>query len=76
MSSMTRKAFGVLTSRECDVLQGQAQGYPTKTIAYDLGIRPRTVEVHRTNIVTKLKARSLSQVLRIAFAGGLREGRS
>ncbi|WP_066583562.1 response regulator transcription factor [Sphingomonas pruni] len=68
--------LGVLTSRERDVLQGLAQGYPNKTIAYDLGISPRTVEVHRANIMAKLKARSLSEVLRIAFAGGLGEGRS
>lgn len=67
--------LGVLTNRERDVLQGLAQGYPNKTIAYDLGISPRTVEVHRANIMTKLKARSLSEVLRIAFAGGLGEGR-
>lgn len=68
--------LGVLTSRERDVLHGLAQGYPNKTIAYDLGISPRTVEVHRANIMTKLKARSLSEVLRIAFAGGLGEDRS
>ena len=67
--------LGVLTGRERDVLQGLAQGYPNKTIAYDLGISPRTVEVHRANIMAKLKARSLSEVLRIAFAGGLGEGR-
>lgn len=67
--------LGVLNSRERDVLQGLAQGYPNKTIAYDLGISPRTVEVHRANIMAKLKARSLSEVLRIAFAGGLGEGR-
>lgn len=68
--------LGVLTSRERDVLRGLTQGYPNKTIAYDLGISPRTVEVHRANIMTKLKARSLSEVLRIAFAGGLGEDRS
>lgn len=68
--------LGALTNRERDVLQGLAQGYPNKTIAYDLGISPRTVEVHRANIMAKLKARSLSEVLRIAFAGGLGEGRS
>jgi len=68
--------LGVLTNRERDVLQGLAQGYPNKTIAYDLGISPRTVEVHRANIMAKLKARSLSEVLRIAFAGGLGESRT
>jgi two-component system response regulator FixJ len=57
-----------LTSRERDVLDGLAQGLPNKTIAYDLGISPRTVEIHRANLMTKLEARSLSDALRIAFA--------
>lgn len=60
-----------LTSRERDVLRGLAQGLPNKTIAYDLGISPRTVEVHRANLMTKLDVRSLSEALRIAFAAGL-----
>ena len=43
-------------------------GLPNKTIAYDLGISPRTVEIHRANLMTKLGVRSLSEALRIAFA--------
>lgn len=58
----------VLTSRERDVLEGLAKGLPNKTIAYDLGISPRTVEIHRANLMAKLKVRSLSEALRIAFA--------
>lgn len=65
------KILGVLTSRERDVLEGLAKGLPNKTIAYDLGISPRTVEVHRANVMTKLDVRSLSDALRIAFAAGL-----
>lgn len=57
-----------LTGRERDVLDGLAQGLPNKTIAYDLGISPRTVEIHRANLMTKLGVRSLSEALRIAFA--------
>jgi two-component system response regulator FixJ len=57
-----------LTPRERDVLDGLAQGLPNKTIAYDLGISPRTVEIHRANLMTKLGVRSLSEALRIAFA--------
>jgi two-component system response regulator FixJ len=57
-----------LTGRERDVLDGLAQGLPNKTIAYDLGISPRTVEIHRSNLMTKLSVRSLSEALRIAFA--------
>ena len=60
-----------LSPREQDVLRGLVRGHPNKTIAYDLGISPRTVEVHRANLMGKLKARSLSEALRIAFAAGL-----
>lgn len=63
--------LGALTPRERDVLDGLAHGLPNKTIAYDLGISPRTVEVHRANLMTKLEVRSLSDALRIAFAAGL-----
>jgi len=58
----------VLTPRERDVLEGLAKGLPNKTIAYDLGISPRTVEIHRANLMTKLEVKSLSEALRIAFA--------
>jgi len=57
-----------LTPRERDVLEGLAQGLPNKTIAYDLGISPRTVEIHRANLMSRLGVRSLSEALRIAFA--------
>ena len=69
-----RTAVAGLTAREQDVLDGLAQGLPNKTIAYDLGISPRTVEVHRANVMTKLGVRSLSEALRIAFAAGLGAG--
>lgn len=61
----------VLSPREREVLEGLVQGLPNKTIAYDLGISPRTVEVHRANLMTKLGVSSLSDALRIAFAAGL-----
>ena len=57
-----------LTPRERDVLNGLADGLPNKTIAYDFGISPRTVEIHRANLMMKLGVRSLSEALRIAFA--------
>jgi two-component system, LuxR family, response regulator FixJ len=56
-----------LTGRERDVLNGLVQGYPNKTIAYDLGISARTVEIYRANMMEKLRVRSLSEALRIAF---------
>lgn len=63
--------LSALTPRERDVLEGLAQGLPNKTIAYDLGISPRTVEVHRANLMAKLDVRSLSDALRIAFSAGM-----
>jgi len=57
-----------LTPRERDVLDGLAKGLPNKSIAYDLGISPRTVEIHRANLMGKLGVHSLSEALRIAFA--------
>jgi two-component system response regulator FixJ len=57
-----------LTAREREVLDGLAKGLPNKTIAYDLGISPRTVEIHRANVMSKLGVKSLSEALRIAFA--------
>ena len=60
-----------LTPREQEVLKGLVQGLPNKTIAYDLDISPRTVEVHRANLMSKLGARSLSEALRLGFSAGL-----
>ena len=60
-----------LTLREQDVLRGLAGGFPNKTIARNLEISPRTVEVHRANLMAKLKVHSLSEALRIAFSAGL-----
>ena len=57
-----------LTAREREVLDGLARGLPNKTIAYDLGISPRTVEIHRANLMSKLGVKSFSEALRIAFA--------
>ncbi len=63
--------LAVLTPRELDVMTGLVRGHPNKTIAYDLDISPRTVEIHRANLMTKLEVHSLSDALRIAFAAGL-----
>jgi two-component system response regulator FixJ len=69
-----RDRLEVLTARERQVIEGLANGFPNKTIAYDLGISPRTVEVYRANAMSKLGARSLSETLRIAFAAGMGSG--
>ena len=65
--------ISALTPRERDVLKGLVQGHPNKTIAYDLGISSRTVEIHRANLMKKLEAKSLSETLRIGFAARLTE---
>ena len=65
--------IAALTPREREVLAGLAQGLPNKTIAYDLGLSPRTVEIHRANLMQKLGVHSLSEALRIAFAAGMGE---
>lgn len=69
--SEAKVRIAALTPREQEVLEGLAQGLPNKTIAYDLGISPRTVEVHRANVMTKLGVHTFPDALRIAFAAGL-----
>lgn len=61
----------ILTPREREVLDGLARGLPNKTIAWELGISARTVEVHRANVMSKLELHTLSDVLRVAFAAGM-----
>jgi two-component system response regulator FixJ len=58
-----------LSQRERQVLDGLVAGLPNKTIAYDLGISPRTVEVYRANLMTKMEANSLSDLVRMALIG-------
>ncbi len=60
-----------LSPRERDVLIGVVAGKANKVIAYDLGISPRTVEIYRANLMTKARARNLSELMRIAMAAGL-----
>lgn len=59
-----------LTEREREVLSGVVAGLANKSIAYDLDISPRTVEVHRANVMAKMEARSLPELVRMAMAGG------
>ena len=62
-----------LTTRETEVLEGLVKGHPNKTIGYDLEISPRTVEIHRANLMSKLDVHSLSDLLRVAFMAGVGE---
>jgi two-component system response regulator FixJ len=72
-AEQARVRLQALTPRERDVLEGLVRGHPNKTIAYDLDISPRTVEIHRANVMNKLGVASLSEALRIAFAAGMGE---
>lgn len=60
-----------LSTRERQVLEGLVEGRANKVIAYDLGISPRTVEVYRANVMTKMQAGSLSELVRLAIAAGV-----
>ena len=60
-----------LSSREREVLEGLVAGKPNKIIAFDLGISPRTVEIYRANVMTKMNAGSLSELVRMALLAGL-----
>jgi two-component system response regulator FixJ len=66
-----RTEIARLTEREKEVLEGLACGYPNKTIAYDLGISARTVEVYRANVMTKFEVGNFADALRVAFAAGM-----
>jgi two-component system response regulator FixJ len=66
-----RTEIAKLTEREKEVLEGLACGYPNKTIAYDLGISSRTVEVYRANVMSKFEVSNFADALRVAFAGGM-----
>ena len=60
----TRAAL--LTAREREVLDRVAQGEPNKIIARALGISVRTVEIHRSHILEKMAARTISELIRMA----------
>jgi len=56
-----------LSLREREVLEGLIEGKANKVIAFDLGISARTVEVYRANVMAKMQARSLSELVRLAM---------
>ena len=63
--------LATLSTREREVLEGLVAGKPNKIIAFDLGISPRTVEIYRANVMTKMDAGSLSDLVRMALLAGL-----
>jgi two-component system response regulator FixJ len=63
--------LSALTNREREVLEGLVAGKPNKIIAFDLAISPRTVEIYRANVMTKMGAASLSDLVRMALVSGV-----
>lgn len=62
-----RTRLASLSQRERQVLDGLVAGHANKTIAYNLDISPRTVEVYRANVMTKMEAGSLSELVRMVL---------
>jgi two-component system response regulator FixJ len=66
-----RSRIDSLTERELQVFSAVVSGQPNKAIAFSLDISPRTVEVHRANVMTKMRARSLPELVRMSLSVGL-----
>ena len=60
-----------LSPRERQVMEGLIAGLSNKLIAREYDISPRTIEVYRANVMTKMQAASLSELVRLAIRGGL-----
>jgi two-component system, LuxR family, response regulator FixJ len=63
--------LATLSSREHEVLEGLVAGKSNKIIAFDLGISPRTIEIYRAHVMTKMNAGSLSELVRMALLAGV-----
>ena len=59
-----------LTPRECEVMEQLVAGHPNKVIAFNLGMSPRTVEVHRARVLEKMRVRGVSALVRLAVSAG------
>ena len=73
-TELIRSRFATLTDREKQVLAGVVAGLANKSIAFDLDISPRTVEVHRASVMAKMNARSLPELVRMTLAAGIEAG--
>ncbi|PWG01723.1 response regulator FixJ [Sphingosinicella humi] len=68
-----RARMETLSQREREVLGGLVEGHANKVIAFDLDISARTVEVYRANVMAKMQARSLSELVRMATIAEMAE---
>src|SRR6202043_1785419 len=62
--------IATLSPRERQVMDGLIAGLSNKLIAKEYDINPRTIEVYRANVMTKMQAASLSELVRLAMRGG------
>ena len=60
-----------LSPRERQVMEGLIAGLSNKLIAREYDISPRTIEVYRANVMTKMQANSLSELVRMAMRAGM-----
>ena len=65
--SRTREKLSSLSDREIQVLKGVVQGQANKTIALELSLSPRTVEVYRAGLMNKMQAKSLAELVRMVM---------
>lgn len=70
MLEQIRQRLALLSDRERQVLRGVVAGQPNKSIAVDLGISPRTVEVYRASLMGKMQAQSLPELVRMVMDVG------
>jgi two-component system, LuxR family, response regulator FixJ len=63
----TKERLTTLSDRELQVLRGVVKGQANKTIAFDLGISPRTVEVYRAGLMAKMQAKGLAELVRMVM---------
>ena len=61
--------IAALTPREHEVMTLVVEGHPNKVVAFKLGISPKTVELHRSRVMSKMKATSLTQLVRMTLSG-------
>jgi two-component system, LuxR family, response regulator FixJ len=69
-----KSRLATLSAREREVLEGLVAGKANKNIAFDLAISPRTVEIYRANVMSKMNASSLSELVRMALIAGISGG--
>ena len=73
-ADQVRSRLDTLSERERQVLGGVVAGQANKTIAFDLGISPRTVEVYRAGLMAKMQAKSLADLVRMVMDAGISVG--